>query len=343
MAKYCGLVEGFYWKKKHSVEGRYGEFDPDKRRKLLEFMGGKGLNVYVYDPKILRGENYERAYSSSLAGDARYWAETFRIASSNEIRFVWGFAPGRHEHWHHRLSDLCSMIDFVLDLGAAGFSLLFDDVPGSETEFEMKSQAELANSLSSKYPGKIHGLCSGLYCGTRKKLEDGLAVLDESLDPDIDLVFTGREVWPESIRTVDLPRYKSGRKSIVWDNWMASDTNDPEKLEFKPPREREPGLFTEISGYWLNPNFPVERVVHMVSAVGEMLKCGGSLPEDGEEELMRIMGKDWAKFLDVEEEPILRFMTIKTGRNSGNLRKEEVRDIVHKWPSLEPVFAPVSE
>lgn len=342
--KYCGLVEGFYWRKEHSVEGQYAEFNKDKRRKLLEFMGTKGLNVYVYDPKVLRGDNYERAYSPSLIGDPHHWVETFKIAVNNEIDFVWGLAPGRHEHWHNRLSNLYSTIDYVLNLGTKGFSLLFDDVPGANTENEMKYQAELANTLDSKYPEKIYGLCSGVYCGTRRELESKLTILDDNIDPGIDLVFTGREVWPESIKLDDLPRYKSGRKSIVWDNWMASDTNDPDRLKFSPPQEREHNLFGEINGYWLNPNFPVERIIHMVSAVGEMFKYGGSFPEDEEIGLIGMMARDWAKFLDVELELILRLMMMKTGKDKTvQLRNKQILHIVDKWRSLEPILKPVNE
>lgn len=338
MPKYCGLVEGFYWKREHSVEGRYAEFDKDKRKKLLEFMGTKGLNIYVYDPKILRGNNYERAYSPALIGDAHYWKETFRIALDNGINFVWGLSPGRHEHWHYRITNLYLTTDFLLDLGAAGISLLFDDVPGAGTESEMEYQAELANILNMKYPGEIYGLCSGLYCGTRKRLENGLAILDDTIDPSIDLIFTGREVWPKSIKAEDLPRYESGRKSIVWENWVACDTNDPERLEFRPPEDREPDLFRKINGYWLNPSFPVERVIHMVSAVGEMFKYGGSFPKEEESGLIRIMAKDWANFLEVDEEPILRFMLLKTGYEKSPLPRKDIQQIIDRWPSLEPVL-----
>lgn len=343
MAKYCGLVEGFYWKEEHSVEGQYAEFDANKRKRLLEFMGAKGLNVYVYDPKILRGNNYERAYSPSLIGSPPYWTETFKIASDNGIHFVWGIAPGRHEHWRHRQTELCVTIDLVLNLGAVGFALLFDDVSGAETESEMRYQAELANTLSARYPGRIHGLCSGFYCGTRKELEDKLRVLDENMNPDVDLVFTGREIWPESIKLTDLPQYKSGRKCIVWDNWMASDTNDPDKSRFRPPFERERDLFAKISEYWLNLNFPVERIIHMVSAVGEMFAYGGSFPKDEETELIRRMAKDWANFLGVEEEPVLKLMMMKTGNDTGCLKNEEIGQIVDKWKSLEPIFKKVRD
>jgi len=343
MAHYCGLVEGFYWKKEHSVEGQYGEFDAGKRRKLLEFMGAKGLDVYVYDPKILRGAHYERAYSRFLIGDADNWKETFRVALDNGICFVWGLAPGRYEHWKQRRSGLRSTVDFVLNLGAAGLALLFDDVPRADTESEMRFQAELVDILHATYPGKIHGLCSGVYCGSREELECKLKTLDDNMNPEIDLVFTGREVWPESIELTDLPRYESGRKSILWDNWMASDTNDAAQLKFKPPAGRTSDLFANISEYWLNLNFPVERIIHMVSALGEIRRHGGGFREDEEIGLIRRMAKDWAGFLGVEEEPIMKFLMMKAGRDHGCLREKEVRQILSKWSSLEPLLNSVTE
>jgi len=338
MPTYCGIVEGFYWREKHTIAGRYAEFDREKRKRLLELMAGKGLNIYVYDPKVLRGENCERAYSPQLVGNRRDWEDTFGVASQNGIAFVWGLAPGRHEHWHGKLKHLQETVDYVLGLGAAGFALLFDDVPGAEMEFETVHQAELANDLIQKYPGKICGLCSGVYCGARTELEQKLATLDDRLDSSIDIVVTGSEVWPASIQATDLPRYKSNRKQIVWDNWMAYDTSDPQKLEFRPPRQRGRGLFDEINGYWLNPSFPVERMVHMITAVGEMFKRRGSVPEREEAALIERMARDWADFLEVDRETVSKFMMLRTGKAKGHLHPEEIQPIIEKWPSLEPVL-----
>jgi len=111
MPTYCGIVEGFYWREKHTIAGRYAEFDREKRKRLLELMAGKGLNIYVYDPKVLRGENCERAYSPQLVGNRRDWEDTFGVASQNGIAFVWGLAPGRHEHWHGKLKHLQETVD----------------------------------------------------------------------------------------------------------------------------------------------------------------------------------------------------------------------------------------
>ncbi len=341
--EHCGVVEGFYWRENHSVEGRYAEFDPQKRRRLLEFMGTKGLNIYVYEPKVLREENVERAYDPDLVGDVGYWRETFQVAAEQGIDFVWGLGPGRYGDWYGRRAGLCSVVELVLDLGAAGFALLFDDVDGTETDFEMLHQAELGNMLYERFPGKSYGLCSGTYCGTRDELEEKLDALDRHLEPNVSVVFTGTEVWPESISHSDLPQFGSGRKCILWDNWMASDTNDPAKLKLAPPRRRERVLWSVLGGYWLNPNFPVERVVHMVSAVGEMMRNGGSFSSAEEVAVIRTMAYDWAGFLGVEEAPILKMMMRRLGIPCPSLTKEEVASVTGKWPSLAPIMVLAAE
>ena len=55
--KKVGIVEGFYWTPSDAVQGRYGEFDPDKRLDLLGFMGRKGLNISKKESAVLSNGN----------------------------------------------------------------------------------------------------------------------------------------------------------------------------------------------------------------------------------------------------------------------------------------------
>ncbi len=80
-------------------------------------------------------------------------------------------------------------------------------------------------------------------------------VLDENMPAAISLIFTGPAVNPRYVRKGDIPQYPSRRGSVLWDNWMASDTNNPVKLRLMPPQDRNPDVFDALEGYLLNTCF----------------------------------------------------------------------------------------
>jgi hypothetical protein len=79
----------------------------------------------------------------------------------------------------------------------------------------------------------------------------------------------------------------------------------------------------------------------MVSAVGEMHRFGGSFPEDKEAELIRVMARDWARFLDADEEVILKFMMSRTGHETVQLQEAAFQPIVERWGALGPILGSV--
>jgi hypothetical protein len=363
---YKGIVEGFYWIPKHSVNWRYGEFDPIKRMKLLEFMGKKKLNTYVYDPKHFReGKNgiYERAYNPTLIGDPEQWKDTFSVAKDNGIEFIWGIAPGTHEPWttYHpgwkkNEDGIFNVIEKLLELGVSGISLLFDDSPGGDSNIEVEKQAYLACKIADNYPGILKMICPTEYYGSKKTLEQKHKILNENTPASIGLIFTGTKSYCRSISSEDVPDYKNGRGSIVWDNWMAADDNNPKSIEFNLPQDRSQSLFDKIDGYLLNPCFPVERIVHMVSGIGEIIekkiettvKKTAQLPNgndiswyehtDEVHDLLQTMGKDWAEFLDVNASVMQKLLIKKVLDKDLEIKESEYREVIKKWPSLDPFF-----
>ena len=310
---YCGVVEGFYWTADYAIDGQYGEFSTRSRERLLEFMGEKGLNSYLYDPKILRGDRYERAYDPSLIGS---WKHTTSIAKTNNIRMVWGLAPGRHELWKDNMKGLLQTVERILQNEFSGIALLFDDVPGGATETEMREQILLTNTLQ-KYC-IITGFCPTTYHGKREELEQSL--LAKALPQDIPLIFTGKNIWSSHVVAEDIPQYRS---ATLWDNWMAADSSDPKRLQLAPPK-RDAALLSGLHEYLLNLCFPVERVIPMVSAIGQLSKTGKCDLE--------IMAKDWAQYLHSPVQPLQKLIA------AAPTAKYEYAAICAMWPSLLPLF-----
>ena len=333
--KYHGIVEGFYWKIKDQINGQYKEFNHNKRIKLLEFMSFKGLNTYVYDPKLLRGRNYERAYSIELIGDSEKWGYTFDKAKSNNVNFYWGLAPGRYNRW--KKNSLQPTIDHLLNLGVDGFTLLFDDVAGGARMDQMKYQAELATELYVKHNCNIIGFCPGKYKGEKEEVENYLSSLDQNMPPEISFILTGIKTWNRSIELKDLPIFEN-RGIIIWDNWMASDTSKPSRLVLSPPN-RNKKLLKNISGYLLNPCFPVERIIPVVSAVGEMIHNENyNTDKSNLDYILNQMGEDWGVFLETDSSVLKNFLFKKVSKKKKSYSQSDFEEIIVKWPDLGPIF-----
>ncbi len=348
-----GIVEGFYWSPDDPVNGRSREFDPDKRMALIRRMGEKGLNAYLYDPKWMRGRRdrpSERALNPEWIGDRSAWAETFRVARDTGVQFLWGLAPGPSSNHRGGESGLFAVVEQVLDLGADGVALLFDDVPGAETEDEERRQARLAHRLTERFPTALRAFCPASYSGSRSDLEMALSPLDDGLPAELPLLWTGPAVRPATVHGDDVPRLRH-RGVALWDNWMASDSSDPEQLELRPPLGRDESLFTRLDGYLLNPAFPVERMVPAVPAVADMLRRGSSVkaPDDcadagGDdlppeyEELLQRTAAEWAAFLGCPPEPLVKLLRKNSSERQEAPSQAELAEIYQRWPSLPPVF-----
>lgn len=338
----AGIVEGFYWEESDAVLGQFAEYEAGKRKALIEFMGRKGLDTYVYDPKILRGDRYERAYATE-SGD---WRETFAVSRHSGVSFYWGLAPGGSEYWR---DEMFFKVEHLLEMGAAGIALLFDDVPGGEGYDEMLRQAELACRLAKRFP--VLGICPGKYAGPPAEVKKHLQPLDKNLPPSIPFILTGARVWSKCIEPEDIPVF--GRGVILWDNYMAADTSVPERLELAPPDGRSKSLLDATCGYLLNPCFPVERVIPVVSAVGEMqeaelsLKQTAILPNGNEAvwyeyldlpAIVETMSADWAEFLTTQLAPLHRLLRIRNRLDEGKMDTSEYAEVCQQWPGLEPLF-----
>jgi hypothetical protein len=69
-----------------------------------------------------------------------------------------------------------------------------------------------------------------------------------------------------------------------------------------------------------------------------MYRFGGSFPEEKEAELIGVMARDWARFLEVDEGVILKFMMSRTGHDAGRLPEAGIQPIVERWRALGPIL-----
>lgn len=255
-----GVVEGFY--------GR--TWSQSQRLDLLGRMADWGLNTYFYSPK---DDLKHRAAWRERYDDAELAAkkELVDACQSHDLYFFYGLSPGldiqfsedqEHAAVRARLSQM-------MEIGVRHFALLFDDLPGKMSESDQArfgsvaaAQAYVANQtfdwLREQDPKARLLFCPTPYCdrmvGWKLGGEDYLDVLGESLDPEIDILWTGQEIISEDLTAESLAPIvaRIKRKPIIWDNQHANDYDL--RRHFCGPYTRSSEMKNHVRGVLSNPN-----------------------------------------------------------------------------------------
>lgn len=74
----------------------------------------------------------------------------------------------------------------------------------------------------------------------------------------------------------DIPALPFPRRFILWDNWIAVDSADINKLTIDPPKFREKALVDNINQFWLNLNFPSYFMVPAIASLSRVQADGES-------------------------------------------------------------------
>jgi protein O-GlcNAcase/histone acetyltransferase len=256
---YRGVIEGFY--------GR--PWSPGGRGALVRDLAAWGMTTYVYGPKDdvkVRAAWRERYDADELAALARL-AE---VAAAQGVALHYAIAPGLDLRYADP-ADRTALRDKVaqlLDAGARGVSLLFDDIPvglrGADREAFGSfgaAQADVANELHAWLSdrGVPLILCPTEYCDRfatpSVEASPYLRDLGERLAPGVDVYWTGPEIVSETVPLAAVRRFARavGRRPVLWDNLHANDY-DHRRLYLGPYAGREPALRAELRGVIANPN-----------------------------------------------------------------------------------------
>ena len=262
-----GVIEGFY--------GR--PWTPDQRQRLFAQMRMWGMNTYLYAPKedLKHRRHWRQTYEGAEAATLE---ALIADAARHGIHFVYALAPGL-DIVHSDESDraaLLAKLSSVAELGARHFALLFDDIPATMHESDVRhyaglgeAQADVTNlaaahlrSLNPSSDGVQLLFCPTEYCARRAEPSVAespyLRALGQHLEPDIGFFWTGPEVVSPLI-TVDSIRELAaviGRKPVLWDNLHANDYA-PRRVHLGP-YDRATELRAELAGILSNPNTPFE-------------------------------------------------------------------------------------
>ena len=254
------------------IEGFYGTpWSPPERLELFDWMGRGGLNTYLYAPKddLKHRTLWRELY---LKGELAGFAELIQACRQRKLHFIYAVSPGLDIRYSdasdlERLQERCGQL---LDLGVRHFALLFDDIPDHLDPQDLRrwgslaaAQASVVNEVAQwtrhRQPHARFLFCPTPYCdrmaGRKLGGEGYLAVLGQSLAPDIDVFYTGPEIISPEIPVSGVRALQQllQRKPIIWDNLFANDY-DGHRCFLGPYAGRPQALRTEVSGLLINPN-----------------------------------------------------------------------------------------
>ncbi len=249
---------------------------------MLEFLGARGMNAYVYAPKD--EPKHRREWRTPYdADELRCFRELAAAGAQSGIRVAFAVSPGLDidyelEGDRAALERKCAA---MLDLGISWFLLALDDIPMRPglAQLQAASATALLEGLRARDPDSQLCCCPTEYLGVQPS--SYLSKLDAGLHADIDLLWTGPTVCSPTITADQARAWRSGlgdRGVVLWDNVPVNDGTMESRLHLGPYEGRQPALVEELRGVLCNPMSQPRSSRVMLATAAEFL----SSPDDYE-------------------------------------------------------------
>ncbi|WP_455569021.1 beta-N-acetylglucosaminidase domain-containing protein [Streptomyces fungicidicus] len=258
-----------------TVEGFYGQpWTHAERLDQMDFYGDVKANTYVYAPKddpYHRGKWRDPYPADKLAE----LGELVDRATANHVRFTFAVSPGESICYSDPADRkaLKDKLRALYDLGTRAFSVPLDDIDHTRWNCEAdrtaygepgtgaagRAQVDLLNDVQRTFVATHEGtwplqmVPTEYYNHTESAYKRALR---ESLDPAVEVMWTGVGVVPTQITDEDAEQAAKvfGRKVFVWDNYPVNDFgNTSGRLLLAPYDKRAAGLSDHLSGIVANP------------------------------------------------------------------------------------------
>ena len=206
------------------VEGYYGRpWGTQGRLNLLEFMGERGMNVFIYGPKDdpYHHSKWREAYPKKELEDFK---SLLSVAKKNNINFYWaihlgsGFRRGNEGDY----SDLFKKLGWMYDAGFRSFAVFFDDFGSADAEFHAEVCNRIVNDfLKSRKDCSNLIMCPFVYWGSGHPYQKTLGA---KLDKSVHIMWTGDYICSD-IRAQDVQKITADfqRPPFIWWNWPVND------------------------------------------------------------------------------------------------------------------------
>lgn len=222
-----------------------------EKRHLIECVGKWGGNLYVW-----YRFSWESAYEPPTDEDRHVFFRLAEACRATGVAFWVGMKPGDCRYCMHRV-DRQRFRDNALwfvNNGADGIYVPMDDThPGGKIAPEDGVyQAALIAELAADLGDRLKGICGEEYHGREIHHTDYWQPILEVLPQEVLLTWTGPRIWNATLSGADMLRFKW--PVLLWENYFASDSPDPERAPAYPYEGRRPDLLNAIDGFILHPN-----------------------------------------------------------------------------------------
>ena len=256
---FCRLVRrGHNMKSWGIIDKRGNQYSTEERLHLIGCLAKWSANLYIFG---------QLKWKQSIKPIQKAETEIFKRISKQCRNLgieLWAWMkPGDHRYVRHK-SDRQQFIDNAqrhMDLGASGFYLLMDDmhrkVPNNpkghirqkDAEYHARLIHELQKALGNGFKAicgeHYHGVIPGIYTYYWEPIF-------EVLSKQVLLTWTGPRIWNRTLSPKDIP--DMGWPLLLFDNYFASDHDEPNRAPIYPYDGRSPELTKHLEVAVINPN-----------------------------------------------------------------------------------------
>ena len=272
--RWRGVVEGFYgnpWKHEQRLKG-------------VEFFGDFGMNLYLIAPKDAQWQRFQ--WRNPLNNEfLTELAELISRGAENAVDVSACVSPGLSVTYSSD-EDVEAVVNKFLQMasvGATHFGLLLDDIPDTLThENDLAKYGNVAQAHAD-FANRVHAklieanplahviLCPMHYAG--RGTEPYCHVMGDELHPQIDLMWTGREICSGYLDIADAVVFdrSTRRPPFYWDNYPVNDGSMANRLHIGPIDGREKGLHKFSAGLLANPMELFEASLISLGTIGDYL------------------------------------------------------------------------
>jgi hyaluronoglucosaminidase len=243
-----------------------------------------GFNRYLLAPKDDPWHRYD--WRSALSEDfLNRVSDLMTVGRKNGITVSVAISPGLTVQYCDASDVAAIMVRFkqLHGIGVREFGLFLDDIPArlqSENDVAKFNSVMQAHSyycnavwaeLKKLDSTNTLAICPMQYHG--KATEEYITQFGSALDPELALIWTGREICSEYLDISDAKVFKANTSHapLYWDNYPVNDVAMVHELHVGPIEGREKGLEKHCLGYFANPMDRFELSLISLSTIGDYL------------------------------------------------------------------------
>jgi hyaluronoglucosaminidase len=267
------------------IEGFYGTpWTHEQRLRGLAHFSDFGFNRYLLAPKDDPWHRYD--WRSSLSEDfLNRVSEFIAEGRKNGVTVAVAISPGLTVEYSDAQDVSAIMVRFkqLHSIGVREFGLFLDDIPARLQSEKDSAKFDSIMQAHSYYCNAVWAelkkldsentlaICPLQYHG--KATEEYITEFGNALDPELALIWTGREICSEYLDVSDAKVFKANTNHIplYWDNYPVNDVAMLHELHVGPIEGREKGLENHSLGYFANPMDRFELSLISLSTIGDYL------------------------------------------------------------------------